>query len=1176
MRIARVGRRGTRIILGWLLAACLALGAAHAGAAEQRYVYDELGRLIAVIDPAGETTHYSYDEAGNLTSVSRASSAQVSIAAFTPSRGRSGDAVSIFGTGFSATPAQNEVTFNGTPAVVTSSTTTSIVAVVPVAAASGLIRVTTPTGSAESAQPFTVVVPQPPQIAAFSPPIVTPNATVVISGSAFEPVPAENQVRVNASTAVVIAATDESLTVRAPNATGGKITVQTLNGSASSAADLFIVPSPNVAADVAATARIALDSPGAVLSLPANRIGLALFDATAGAAGVKVSVRDVTTSSGTITVYAPNGATLTSTSFGSGGVTLSLPVLPAGGSYGVRLTGSGTAGSVTLGVFQDVGGTLAPDTPVDISITNPAQVARFTFSISGGEGVGFDLRNVTLPSGGTISVTSPGGSTFIHQTFGTSGASVRAGTLGQPGIYTVTVTPANNGTGNVRLTLWRDVTGQLAVDSPQAASVAYGGQQIEMTFVVTEPGQAFGIRLADPTFGGTISVTSPGGSTFVNQSFSAGPGPSVRMGTLGQTGTYRVRIVPSSPATGSVQLTLWQDVTGQLALDTPKAATVNFGNQQIQVTFEITQPGQSLGIELAAPSFGGTISVTSPGGSTFINQTFNATTASIRIGTLGQLGIYRVTIVPAPSATGTVQMTLWQDVGGTLNVGELNAVPVQYPNQQVRKTFTLTSPQSLGLDLSNFVGFTSGTLSVTSPGGSTFINQTVSGAAGAGIRLGTLGQLGTYTVVFVPASSGTGTFDMRLWSDVAGTLAVDAPFDAAFAYRGQQARLAFNLAAPDSLGIDLRDVTLPSGGTLSVTSPGGSTFINTTFGIGGASVRMGSLGQLGPYAVLINPANNGTGNLRATLWRDVGGQLVLNTPKPATVAFANQQIQMTFELTQSQTLGIELAAPSFGGTISVTSPGGSTFINQSFNATTGASVRMGTLGQLGTYRVTIVPASSGTGTVQVTLWQDVPGALNVGELSSVAVQFPNQQVRKTFSLTSAQTLGLDLSNLVGFTSGTLSVTSPGGSTFINQTVSGAAGAGIRFGALGQLGTYTVVFVPASSGTGTFDMRLWSDVSDTLALDTAYALSIPYRNQQARLPFTISANENLRLILNDIAMPGGGTATLSSASGFNIASVTFGTTSTSTDFPTLSAGTYFVSVIPSASGTGTLTVRVVRR
>lgn len=35
------------------------------------YVYDALGRLIAVIDPAGEVTRYEYDAVGNVQSVSR-------------------------------------------------------------------------------------------------------------------------------------------------------------------------------------------------------------------------------------------------------------------------------------------------------------------------------------------------------------------------------------------------------------------------------------------------------------------------------------------------------------------------------------------------------------------------------------------------------------------------------------------------------------------------------------------------------------------------------------------------------------------------------------------------------------------------------------------------------------------------------------------------------------------------------------------------------------------------------------------------------------------------------------------------------------------------------------------------------------------------------------------------
>jgi YD repeat-containing protein len=83
---------------------------AHAGTIQ--YVYDELGRLIAVIDPAGETTRYTYDEVGNLTAVARNSSSRVSIVSFTPGRGQVGDTVTLFGSGFSPVPAQNAVSFN--------------------------------------------------------------------------------------------------------------------------------------------------------------------------------------------------------------------------------------------------------------------------------------------------------------------------------------------------------------------------------------------------------------------------------------------------------------------------------------------------------------------------------------------------------------------------------------------------------------------------------------------------------------------------------------------------------------------------------------------------------------------------------------------------------------------------------------------------------------------------------------------------------------------------------------------------------------------------------------------------------------------------------------------------------------------------------------------------------
>src|SRR5262245_10328860 len=132
---------------------------APALAANIQYVYDELGRLIAEIDPAGGTTRYAYDPAGNLLSVTRDSSTGFRVDGFSPSSGRVGDAVTIFGAGFIPNAAQNTVSFNGTPATITLATPHSLIVPVPSGATSGPITVSNANGSGTTAQAFTVIAP---------------------------------------------------------------------------------------------------------------------------------------------------------------------------------------------------------------------------------------------------------------------------------------------------------------------------------------------------------------------------------------------------------------------------------------------------------------------------------------------------------------------------------------------------------------------------------------------------------------------------------------------------------------------------------------------------------------------------------------------------------------------------------------------------------------------------------------------------------------------------------------------------------------------------------------------------------------------------------------------------------------------------------------------------------
>ncbi|MDZ4714490.1 MAG: FG-GAP-like repeat-containing protein [Cytophagales bacterium] len=78
------------------------------------------------------------------------------ITSFTPLSGPIGTSVTITGTNFDATPANNIVLFNGTASVVSLSTATSITTTVPVGATTGTISVTVGCNTATSGAVFTV------------------------------------------------------------------------------------------------------------------------------------------------------------------------------------------------------------------------------------------------------------------------------------------------------------------------------------------------------------------------------------------------------------------------------------------------------------------------------------------------------------------------------------------------------------------------------------------------------------------------------------------------------------------------------------------------------------------------------------------------------------------------------------------------------------------------------------------------------------------------------------------------------------------------------------------------------------------------------------------------------------------------------------------------------------
>jgi sugar lactone lactonase YvrE len=168
---------------------------------------------------------------------------------FSPTSGTEGTTVTLTGTNFSTTPANNAVKFNGTAAVVTAATSSSLTVSVPTGATTGKITVQVDSKIATSAQDFTISLPVglTLTLSSFSPATGESGASITLLGTNFSTTATNNVVKFNGTVATVTAAGATSLTVTVPaGASTGKITVQVGNEIATSANDFVFIESDEV------------------------------------------------------------------------------------------------------------------------------------------------------------------------------------------------------------------------------------------------------------------------------------------------------------------------------------------------------------------------------------------------------------------------------------------------------------------------------------------------------------------------------------------------------------------------------------------------------------------------------------------------------------------------------------------------------------------------------------------------------------------------------------------------------------------------------------------------------------------------------------------------------------------------------------------------------------------
>jgi YD repeat-containing protein len=629
-------------------------------------VYDEAGRLVGVIDPSGDAAAYHYDSVGNLLGITRATSSQVSIIEITPDAGPIGQTVTIYGTGFSATPSSNSVSFNGTSASITSASTTSLVVSVPGGATTGTISITSPNGSANSADPFVVAADLAPTISGFSPAIGVAGTAVTITGTNFATAPNQNRVAVNQTFTYPTSVSSTSLVTSVPLLTGsGPVKVRTAHGVAVSTADFFIPPPPFVASDVIVTGRLPFSTPTNFAIGTAAKIGLVLFD---GAASQRISLL-ASGPLGQITLHAPNQALVESQGVGVGSVLLESSFLPATGPYQFTLDPVGSAtGTYNLTLYDvppDFSTIITPSQPggqAIVTTTVPGQNGRVTWT-----GAANDRVSVRISSGplGSVTVQKPDGAALDSGSIGVLTSFIEPVVLPEAGTYKLFADYNGAGTGSVTLTAYLvppDVTGSV---TPGGSSVnvviTTPGQNGELTFSGTS-GQRVSLRTAPSAPFGSVSLHRPNGTqqALVSTGIAAA---FMEPQTLSETDTYSIRVNPSGVNTGTVTITLYDvppDTTGSVSIG-GSAVPVTLGTpgQNGTLTFSGTA-SQQVTVRMTGDTFGGstTVRLLKPDGSQLTSSTSGSANFNLATQVLPTTGTYTIVVDPSSNNTGSVNVAV--------------------------------------------------------------------------------------------------------------------------------------------------------------------------------------------------------------------------------------------------------------------------------------------------------------------------------------------------------------------------------------------------------------------------------------------------------------------------------------------------------------------------------------
>ena len=960
---------------------------------------------------ASNVVEITYDNAGNITQLKRQVAAGFAITSFAPTSGPVGTAVTIYGTGFSATPANNTVKFNGTTATVSASDAGSISTSVPSGATTGRITVTVGGSTATSGQDFLVTIPGAPTITSFTPTWGVSGSSVSVAGTNFDVTAGATTVKLNGVTASASVSSTTALTFTVPGAVGsGRISATTSAGTGTSAQDFIVPPAGVDGNDIITAVRIVAGGASAnVVVATAGKRGLVLFDAVADTYyTVQFGQLAITPSTATVDyqVIKPDGSVLV-TGLRIGGnyrSTINLPKLPSSGTYSILLS----PGIATLDTNVKVAAdpiVIVDGSAVSAATDSASQNVRFVFDAAAGQRIGLGVTAFTLTPTTTAATSfkayKPDGTQLGSSDVATCYAAIwwnpQANCDGEiaatvAGTYTLVSEVAFGFAGSFGLQLSSEVTGTLTADAGQTATLARVGQDARYTFSVSA-GDSFGFALsgisAQPQAQSFVaSIFKPDASLFASVSATQPSGAYLELGTLATAGTYTVTLDPAVGAYGAAHLTLKQ---GALLLSSDPATAFSPATASESARFRFSgTAGQNLSIGvtgLASNASGTYINVYRPdrtqlSSSATCYPSIASGSCKLTLSNLPVTGVYSIVLIPPAGVTISGAALISADITGVLAAGTPQALSISRAGQNARYTFSGTAGDSTAVKL---YGVTTSptnltvTLYVYKPDGNYLASTTASSNTAAILNLASLPTTGTYSVLVEPNQGFTWQATLAL--DPGTLMTIDgstATLSASSA--GESLRYRFAGTAGQRVDFGLTGLTYAvsssNGTTLYIYKPDGSSLTSLsclTSGAGACEFSSASLPSTGTYSVVFTPpvASTISGGTFA-ISTPLAGTLVVGDPaQTIAITRPGQTARYTFSGTAAQLRRLNWSGTTVSSaatvTVTVLKPDASTLSSGSFTNGATGGFDIASLPSTGTYTVVFDPSLAATITAPVTL-----------------------------------------------------------------------------------------------------------------------------------------------------------------------------------------------------------------